>query len=169
MRIVKYATVGDMVEAFFVPRLTAYETRRQNEMARLERDALEADAKARFLQAILDNTLELRGASDEEIVSGMQINDLPPLSNMEAPEEVDSYDYLLRLRMDRVKASAVTDAEKAVLAARMAYEALRDTTASALWLSDLEEFEEAWNTMDLFRQAAQSSVGAPKKKRSAKK
>jgi hypothetical protein len=99
----------------------------------------------------------------------MQINDLPPLSNMEAPDEVDSYEYLLKLRMDRVKASAVSDAEKAVLAARMAYEALRDTTASALWLSDLEEFEEAWNTMEIYRQAAQSSVGAPKKKRSAKK
>jgi hypothetical protein len=71
--------------------------------------------------------------------------------------------------MDRVKASAVTEAEKAVLAARMAYETLRDTTASALWLHDLEEFEEAWNTMEIYRQAAQSSTGAPKKKRSAKK
>jgi DNA topoisomerase-2 len=169
MRIVKYATVGDMVEAFFGPRLTAYETRRQTEMARLEREALEADAKARFLKAILDGSLELRGASDEEIVSGMQINDLPPLSNMEAPEDVDSYDYLLRLRMDRVKASAVTEAEKAVLAARMAYETLRDTTASALWLHDLEEFEQSWLSMEVHRQAAQSSVGAPKKKRVVKK
>jgi DNA topoisomerase-2 len=169
MHIVKYATVGDMVEAFFGPRLTAYETRRQTEMARLEREALEADAKARFLKAILDGSLELRGASDEEIVSGMQINDLPPLSNMEAPEDVDSYDYLLRLRMDRVKASAVTEAEKAVLAARMAYETLRDTTASALWLHDLEEFEQSWLSMEVHRQAAQSSVGAPKKKRSIKK
>jgi hypothetical protein len=138
-------------------------------MARLEREALEADAKARFLKAILDGSLELRGASDEEIVSGMQINDLPPLSNMEAPEDVDSYDYLLRLRMDRVKASAVTEAEKAVLAARMAYETLRDTTASALWLHDLEEFEQSWLSMEVHRQAAQSSVGAPKKKRSIKK
>jgi len=169
MRIVKYATVGDMVEAFYGPRLTAYETRRQTEMARLEREALEADAKARFLKAILDGSLELRGASDEEIVSGMQINDLPPLSNMEAPEDVDSYDYLLRLRMDRVKASAVTEAEKAVMAARMCYETLRDTTASALWLHDLEEFEQSWLSMEVHRQSAASSVGAPKKKRTIKK
>lgn len=170
MRIVKYATIGDMVESFFGPRLTAYETRRQHEMARLEREALEADAKARFLKAILDGSLELRGASDEEIVSGMQMNDLPPLSNPEKPDDVDSYDYLLRLRMDRVKASAVEDAERAVLAARMAYEALRDTTASALWLSDLNEFEESWKGMEAHRHAAASSVGAaPKKKRVAKK
>jgi DNA topoisomerase-2 len=169
MRIVKFATVGDMVEAFFGPRLSAYEKRRQHEMARLEREALEADAKARFLKAILDGTLELRGASDDEIVSGMQMNDLPPLSNPELPDSVDSYDYLLRLRMDRVKASAVEEAERAVLMARMAYEALRDTTASALWLKDLEEFEQSWLSMEVHRQAAQSSVGAPKKKRVVKK
>ncbi|NBO60548.1 MAG: hypothetical protein EBU82_06195 [Flavobacteriia bacterium] len=169
MKIVKFSTVGDMVEAFFNPRLTAYEKRRQNEMARLEREALEADAKARFLQAILDGNLELRGASDEEIVTGMQINGLPPLSNPDKPEDIDSYDYLLRLRMDRVKASAVEDAQKAVMAARMAYETLRDTTASALWLSDLDEFEEAWTTMEANRSAAMSSTGAPKKKRIGKK
>jgi DNA topoisomerase-2 len=170
MRIVKYSSIGDMVEAFFGPRLQAYEQRRQMEMARLEREALEADAKARFLKAILDGSLELRGASDEEIVSGMQMNDLPPLSNPDKPDDIDSYDYLLRLRMDRVKASAVEDAERAVLAARMAYETLRDTTASALWLSDLEDFEEAWTTMETFRASASSSSGVThKKKRSAKK
>jgi len=169
MRIVKFASVGDMVEAFFGPRLSAYEKRRQYEMARLEREALEADAKARFLKAILDGSLELRGSSDEEIVSGMQMNELPPLSNPEKPDEVDSYDYLLRLRMDRVKASAVEEAERAVLLARMAYEALRDTTASALWLKDLADFEEGWKAMEANRSAAMSSIGAPKKKRSVKK
>ena len=170
MRIVKYSTVGDMVEAFFTPRLLAYEKRRQCEMARLEREALEADAKARFIKAILNGTLELRGASDEEIVTGMDINNLPPLSNPEKPDEVDSYEYLLRLRMDRVKASAVEEAERCVVNARMAYETLRDTNANALWLSDLEEFEEGWAAMETQRRNATSAIGAgPKKKRSAKK
>lgn len=170
MRIVKFSTIGDLIEAFFIPRLTAYETRRQHEMARLEREALEADAKARFIKAILDGSLELRGASDEEIVSGMQMNELPPLSNPEASESLDAYEYLLRLRMDRVKASAVQDAEKAVLAARMAYEILRDTTATALWLSDLDGVEEAWTSMEEQRaNAAKTSGSLSKKKRGTKK
>jgi DNA topoisomerase II len=169
MRIVKYGSVGDMVEAFYGPRLTAYEDRRQNEMARLERDALEADAKARFLRAVLDGSMDLRRATDEEIVTSMELHELPPLSKPDDPTSVDAYDYLLRLRMDRVKASAVADAEKAVIAARMAYEALRDTTASALWLNDLDEVEQAWDVMIQCRQTASSSIGAPKKKRSGKK
>lgn len=58
--------------------LAAYEKRRQHEMARLEKEALEADAKAHFIKAILDGSLELRGASDEQIVKGMKKNNLPP-------------------------------------------------------------------------------------------
>ena len=71
--------------------------------------------------------------------------------------------------MDRVKASAVEEAERAVLMARMAYEALRDTTASALWFKDITEFEEGWKAMEAYRSSASSSIGAPKKKRSVKK
>jgi DNA topoisomerase-2 len=158
MRIVKYSTIGDMLEAFFGPRLEAYERRRLNEMSRLERDALEADAKARFLRAVLDGTLDLRRASDEDIVAAMKHHSLPPLSEPSAPDSIDAYDYLLRLRMDRVKAKAIEDAEMAVMAARAAYETLRDTTASALWLQDLEDFESSWDVMQMVRQHAGSST-----------
>ena len=170
MRIVKYSCIGDMVEAFFEPRLEAYEQRRQNEMARLEREALEADAKARFLRALLEGTMELRKATDEEIVSAMILHSLPPLSKPDDADSVDAYEYLLRLRMDRVKASAIEEAEKDVLEARMAYETLRDTTASALWLDDLNEFETAWSMMQVHRENAASGTGTvTRKKRTTKK
>ena len=165
MRIVKYSCIGDMVEAFFGPRLDAYEKRRQNEMGRLERDALEADAKARFLRAVLEGEIDLRKATDEEIVSAMMLHELPPLSDPTNSESVDAYDYLLRLRMDRVKASAIEEAEKSVIAARMAYESLRDTTASALWLEDLSDFETAWVTMQANRETSMSGTGTVKKRK----
>lgn len=171
MQIVKYTCVGDMVEAFFEPRLKAYEDRRLKEMARLEREALEADAKARFLRGVLEGDIDLRRATDEEIVSAMMLHSLPPLSDETHPSSVDAYDYLLRLRMDRVKASAIEDAEKAVMAARMAYETLRDTTASALWLEDLEDFETAWSMMQTHRESAERGSGTTlaKKRRVVKK
>ncbi len=171
MQIVKYSCIGDMMEAFFGPRLEAYEQRRQNEMGRLEREALEADAKARFLRAVLEGDIELRKATDEEIVSMMILNELPPLSDPNNTESIDAYEYLLRLRMDRVKASAIEEAEKAVIAARMAYEELRDTTASALWLSDLEDFETAWSMMQAYRENSVSASGGgqQKKRRMIKK
>lgn len=174
--IVKYGCVGDMMEAFYGPRLAAYERRRQREMERLQREATEFDAKARFIEAVLAGTLELRRASDEEIVAAMKANALPPLTKPEEPETVDAYEYLLRMRMDRVKAAAVVEQEKAVEAARAAIQRLEGTRAEDLWLSDLEQFQMAWKDMRTRREEAladvdgkKRSAGASKKKFAIKK
>jgi hypothetical protein len=153
-KIVKYGCVGDILEAFYEPRLAAYEKRRAAEIERLKAEAVEADAKARFLQAVLDGTIDMRRASDEDIVAAMIAHELPPFSGDKVKTNVDAYDYLLRLRMDRVKAAAVEEHQKAVIVAEAALAALEATTAAAMWLSDLAEFETAWKKMRTEREAA---------------
>ena len=168
-KIVRYTCVGDMLEAFFGPRLAKYEERRQAEMDRLKAEAVEADAKARFIRAVLEGTMELRRASDEDIVSAMKKHVLPPLSGGKDVESVDSYDYLLRLRMDRVKASAVADAEALVVKAKAVVAELEATKATQMWLRDLGDFETAWGKMREEREAALANGGAaPKKKKGIK-
>ena len=163
MRIVKYGCVGDMMEAFYVPRLAAYERRRQREMERLRAEAVEFDAKARFIAAVLAGTLELRQASDEKIVALMMSHALPPLSRPAEPESVEAYEYLLRMRMDRVKATAVVEQQKAVEAARAAIAALEGTRPEDLWLKDLDEFEMAWKAMRQMREEALADVDGKKR------
>jgi DNA topoisomerase-2 len=159
-KIVKYGCVGDILEAFYQPRLIAYEARRAAEIERQRREAEEADAKARFLQAVLDGTIDMRRASDEDIVAAMIAHELPALSGDKIATNVDAYDYLLRLRMDRVKAAAVEEHKKAVVVAQEALAALEATTAAAMWLSDLAAFEAAWVKMRAEREAA--LAGKPK-------
>ena len=161
-KIVKYGCVGDMLEAYYGPRLAAYEERRASEMARLKAEAVEADAKARFLKAVLEGSIDLRRATDEAIVSLMKMHELPALSGPDV-ESVDSYEYLLRLRMDRVKAAAVLEQEKAVAVARAAVAVLEATTAAAMWLRDLDDFVAGWQAMKKAREALLSGVAAPKK------
>ena len=166
MKIVKYSTVGEILEAFYVPRLAAYETRRLREIERLEADAVEADAKARFIRAVLEGSLDLRRATDTQIVEAMVKHSLPALSASaatgasaaKAAGSVDGYDYLLRLRMDRVKATAVEDAEAQVVAARKSVAELGATTAGQLWLNDLTDFETAWEKMVKVRIAASTGT-----------
>jgi hypothetical protein len=71
--------------------------------------------------------------------------------------------------MDRVKASAVEDAEKAVLIARATVERLQATTAAQMWLADLEEFEVALTKMGEVRAAACSTGKRLPSKAKAKK
>jgi len=154
MKIVKYASPGSIAEAFYQPRLTAYETRRLKEMERLRAEAVEADAKARFIRAVLEGSLELRRATDEEIVAALKAHSLPAVGDADS---VNGYEYLLRLRMDRVKANAIVEAEEAVRKATAAVAALETTTASELWLKELNEFEAGWTMM------MKSRVSVPKK------
>ena len=156
-QIIKYQKIGDLLEAYLEPRLDAYEARRQNEIEYLEAEAIEYDAKARFLQAILDGTLELRRATDEFIVDSMKKLALPPLSLKTAPDSVDAYEYLLRMRMDRVKAAAVTEAEESVRKAKEALKALESVTAVGLWLEDLAAFEKGWQKLKGVREIMNSA------------
>ncbi len=167
MKITKYATVGQILEGFYGPRLEAYELRRQQEMRRLKAEAEEADAKARFIRAVLEGSLDLRRATDEQILAGMQAHSLPGLSSGTG---IDRYDYLLRLRMDRVKATAIQEAEAAVLVAKTAVAELETTTAGELWLKDLQEFEAAWKKMQTVRaeSLAPAAKGRTKPKSAAK-
>jgi hypothetical protein len=167
-KIVKYGCVGDMLEAYYGPRLAAYEERRASEMARLQAEAVEADAKARFLKAVLEGTIDLRRATDEAIVAVMKSHSLPALSGPDV-ENVDSYDYLLRLRMDRVKAAAIQEQEKAVTNALNAVAVLEATTAAAMWLRDLDDFVAGWQAMKKGREALLAGVAAPKKFKLLKK
>jgi len=165
--IVKYSCIGDMMEAYYVGRMKAYDIRRAKEIDRLNRDALEYDAKARFIKAVLSGSIELRNASDESIVELMKKNRLPPLSKADEPNNIDAYEYLLKMRMDRVKASAVVEQEKAVEQALHAVKALEATTSNAMWLKDLDEFQATWKSVYASRMEALADVDG--KKRSSKK
>jgi DNA topoisomerase-2 len=165
MKIKRYGTVGDMMEDYYQVRFKGYETRKELEMKRLERELVEYDAKARFLLAVLEDRMDLRRKSDEAIVEAMKAHNLPALDSMEKPDSVDSYEYLLRMRMDRVKASAVEDAKKHVELARVALETLRATTVQTLWSNDLDVFEMSWYALRDTREAARTGVPLRKEKK----
>ena len=168
MKIKKYDCVGDIIEEYYIERLVKYEERRKKEIDTLKREAMEADAKARFLTGVLNDTIDLRRKTDEQIVQIMKKHDLPPLSETKNVDSVDSYVYLLRLRIDRVKASAIEDAEKAVMKAQEMLKKLEETTAVTMWLNELEEFELSWNSMKKERLELLNSDGKTKVKKSKK-
>jgi DNA topoisomerase-2 len=165
--IVKYNCVGDIMEAYYQGRTKAYEKRRAKEIERLTRDATESDAKARFIKAVISGSIELRNASDDAIIALMKKHSLPPLSKPDESDTIDAYDYLLKMRMDRVKASAVIDQEKTVEQALRAVKLLEGTTSSEMWLKDLDEFQATWQTVRTAREEALADVDG--KKRTTKK
>ena len=162
MKIKRYGTVGDMIEDYYQVRLKGYETRKYLEVKRLEGELVEYDAKARFLQALLDNRMDLRRKSDDAIVEALKSENLPAIDDLTKPDSVDSYEYLLKMRMDRVKASAVEDARKHVESSKVVLELLRATSAENLWIRDIDSLEQTWLNLQATREAA--LTGAPLRK-----
>jgi DNA gyrase/topoisomerase IV subunit A len=156
--IVKYKTVGDILEAFVEKRLPMYEARRLKMLEVLAGQMRELNAKRRFIQALLDERLVLQKKTDEEIVAGLKACDIPALSNLEKPDEYDSYDYVLRMRMDRVKQSAVVDLDGQLDEKRTEKERLEAESGSSMWLADLEAFRLAWVQYSAERIASSVSV-----------
>lgn len=156
--IVKYKTVGDMLEKFVETRLPKYEARRLSILETLTTQITELDAKRRFIQAILDDKLVLQKKSDEEIVEGLKECDIPALNNMEKPDDYDSYEYCVKMRIDRVKQSAVIELDMQISEKQEEIERLEAETANSLWLSDLDDFEKCWKEMSDIRLADSVSV-----------
>jgi DNA topoisomerase-2 len=139
----RYATVGDILEEFYERRLEAYEERRQALLKKLAVEIRELQAKRKFIRAVLDKTLVLANRTDEDIVEQLRALELPALSEPCVEADIKSYEYLLRMRIDRMKASAVIDLEEQVRGKEEESGVLAATDAAALWLVDLAEFEGA--------------------------
>jgi DNA topoisomerase-2 len=162
--IVKYKTVGDILETFVQKRLPMYEARRLKMLEVLAGQMRELDAKRRFIQALLDERLVLQKKSDEEIVAQLKACDIPALSNLENPDEYDSYDYVLRMRMDRVKQSAVIELDGQLEEKRTEKERLEAETGSSMWLADLEAFRLGWVQYSAERVASSVSIATSEAK-----
>jgi DNA topoisomerase-2 len=156
----KFASIGDILEAFVEQRLPAYEVRRQRQLDALKKEVIELEAKRAFLRAILEGRLELMKKTDEEIVTGLKACGIPALSDPAAADSIDGYEYVLRMRIDRVKQSAIDDMERQVAERQVAMTALESETPAGMWLADLADFEAAWEKYSVERVAASTSVAA---------
>jgi DNA topoisomerase-2 len=144
MNIVKYDTIGDMLEDYYVERLNLYEKRKAHQVMTLKDTIEELDAKARFIRGIVEGTIKIMNQTDETVVKSLQDHKLPPRSDSQNPNSLDAYEYLLRMRIDRIKKSALIDAEKVLIDTKNELKALEGTTVNSIWNDELCEFISMW-------------------------
>jgi DNA topoisomerase-2 len=171
-KIRRFESAGEILETFYMKRIGGYVARKANELARMDAEAVELDARVRFVRAVVTGTLKVANAEDEELLAGLRSLDLPPLSAPGSPTEpasLSAYEYLLRMRVDRLKAKAVVELEGELAAVRVLRDALAAKTAEDLWLADLVVFEEAYEKFSATRLAAREEVAATSKGAAVKK
>jgi DNA topoisomerase-2 len=157
--IQRFESVGEILEMFYGARIGGYVARKANELARMDAEIRELDARVRFVRAVVSGALVVANAADEELLAGLVGLGLPALS-AGGVADLRGYEYLLRMRVDRLKAAAVVELEGELAAARVARDALASQTAEGLWLSDLAAFEAAYEEFQGARVAARAATAA---------
>jgi DNA topoisomerase-2 len=170
-QIAKYSSIGDMLEDWVGERYEGYENRKAAVLAALQVELVELRARRKFIQMVLDEEIVINRKSDEEIVEQLEAAELPALSDPKELGNIRSYEYLLRMRLDRLKAAAVDELTRQVEAAEAAFKELEETSEAELWLKDLADFESAWAALiaERSQEAADApAVAAPKRKKPTK-
>jgi DNA topoisomerase-2 len=151
----KFASAGEIMEAFYGVRLVGYTTRKANELARLDAEIVELDARVRFVRAVVAGTLKVANAADEELLAGLIALDLPALS---LGEGLRGFEYLLRMRVDRLKAAAVIELQTELVGVRATRATLEAKSPEMLWLEELDGFSAAYEVFVAARAAAKAEA-----------
>ena len=162
----RFATPHELIRAFCEQRLVLYRERREHQMRLLEEKARRAGNKQRFIEALLDGELDLRGQGRQ------QIDD--KLRSMKFDQEEGCFKYLTRMPMDTMCKESVDGLQKETAVARADLSALVAKTPNDLWLEDLDVLAAAYDQHVAHRVAADASeveaaAPAAKKKRKVKR
>ena len=131
----KYATIYDIIEDYYVERLALYAKRKAAMLAQLTNELRVLTNRARYIQEVLDDKLELRRQTKEAIFAKMTEHGY---------EHIDGdveFKYLLKMPMDSVSDENVRHLLSERDTKRAQHKQLSDTSIQALWTRDLDELE----------------------------
>jgi DNA topoisomerase-2 len=131
----KYANIYEIIEDYYVERLALYSKRKAAMLAQLGNELRVLTNRARYIQEVLDDKLELRRQTKEAIQVKMTEHGY---------EHIDGdteFKYLLKMPMDSVTDENVKHLLSERDSKRAQHQGLTDTTIQALWVRDLDELE----------------------------
>jgi DNA topoisomerase-2 len=129
----KYANVRDIVRDYYATRLKLYNERKTHQLAAMAAELLILGNKARYIQELLDGSIDLRRKRGDELTAMLQSKGY---DHVEGDEQ---YKYLLKLPMDSVSEENVQKLLKEKGQKESHHAALQGTSIEQLWLADLAE------------------------------
>jgi DNA topoisomerase-2 len=134
----KYTTIYDIIEDYYVERLALYAKRKAAMLAQLANELRVLTNRAKYIQEVLDDKLELRRQTKDAILEKMK---------QHGYEHIDGdteYKYLLKMPMDSVTDENVKHLLSERDTKRAQHQQLADTSIEALWTHDLDELEQEY-------------------------
>jgi len=156
----KYAHVDEIIDAFYDVRHATYEKRKAHLVRELERVMMKLSNKVKYIQCVLNGTIDLRRKSAAEIEA--------MLTGAGLQRWEDSFDYLVKMPMVSVSSEHVDKLQREHATTEAELDTLRRTTVEQMWTRELEVFEEQYRAYVAKRAAEYvAGVGQETKKKGA--
>jgi DNA topoisomerase-2 len=162
-KLIKYDSVEEIIDDYFDIRLEYYEDRKDFMIEALEKELMILSNKARYIQELLNDTIDLRKKKKQEIDKMLQDKEYDIIENDE------EYKYLVRMPMDSVSDENVAKLLAEHHSKQDELERIKSTTLQQMWLSELEILENEYQEYQKERETAQTGDAKVVKKTGIKK
>jgi DNA topoisomerase-2 len=162
-KLKKYDNVEEIIDDYFDIRLEYYEDRKDSMIEALERELLILSNKAKYIQDLLSDTIDLRKKKKQEIIVMLQDNDYDVIDNDE------EFTYLVKMPMDSVSEENVERLVKEHVTKQDELDRIKSTTIQHMWLSELDILEHEYREYQKEREYAQIGDTKVSKKKTVTK
>ena len=132
-KLVKYSNVTDIIDDYFITRLEGYKTRKDHLIQLLSNELLLLDNKKRYIEEILNDTLDLRKKKKDEIYQILQSKKYNLID--------DTYNYLIKMPMDSVTQENIDKLINQHNEAQANLTKIQNTTIQDMWKNELIELK----------------------------
>lgn len=160
-KLTKYESVSEIINDYYDTRIHYYEDRKEYLIDALEKELLVLHNKSRYIQEILNDTIDLRKKKKNEII------ELLLEKEYDVIDEDNEFKYLIKMPMDSVSDENVDRLNSEYMKKQQELDIIKNTTTQQMWLSELDALENEYKSyLDerILSSADFDSVPLPKKK-----
>ena len=137
-KLKKYNNVVEIIEDYYVVRLELYNSRKQNMIRALEKELVILSNKSKYIQEILNDTIDLRKKKKEQVMNMLQ------QKGYDIIDDDVEYKYLVKMSMDSVTDENVVKINKEHADKIDELHIIKTTTIQQMWLNELVMLEEEY-------------------------
>ena len=162
-KLKKYDKISDIIDDYYDVRLELYNVRKQYMIQALEKELLVLSNKARYIQEMLDDTIDLRKKRREQVIDMLEQKGYSKI------DDDEEYRYLIKMTMDSVTEENVFKMNKEKDDKESELHIVKTTSIQQMWVHELNVLEEEYFKYKEERERSTMDVQQKKEKKIAKK
>ena len=157
-KLKKYNSVSEIIDDFFIVRLEYYGMRKAHLIDVLERELIVLSNKAKYIQEVLNGTVDLRKKKKDEIIKMLETKGYHKIINENNVVDED-YKYLVRMPMDSVSEENVEKLLNEYDRKQKELAEIKATSCQQMWLRELDALEQEYVNYRTDRDIAINGLG----------